>query len=184
MNAATRNELACKTKGLLRLGGKAFVVRVPTHADYAFLACELRRLAKLKVRSPLAALAEEFDTLPPAMRTLAMDRAMAMKAGGDSEPTDEQVKAQYYTPELCRAWIWWLARDDQPALALEDMTVLVTAENVIGVLAELAQATGEARAFPNSPGQTSSTSGDKTTGPGNSGSSPNPASGPRASAPA
>jgi hypothetical protein len=159
MDQETRNELAATRKGLLHLNGLALVVRTPNDADAAFAAGEWRRQAKLKTKSPLAALAEEWDSLPPAMRSALADKAITYKSGGESEPTTEQVTAQIWTPEGCRVWVWCLARDDQPDLKIEQLTPLVTEENVVQVLADLARATKVEKAFPNSPGRTSSPAG-------------------------
>lgn len=159
MTSETRNELAATAKGLLRLGDKTLVVRTPTDADSAFFMAEFRRLAKLKCRSPLAALADEWASLPPEMKAMAMREAVGQKAGGDSEPTVQQIGAQFYEPEGCRVVVWWLARDDHPDLQLADLEKLITQDTVIAVLADLARATGVDRAFPNSDGRTSSPPG-------------------------
>ena len=182
MDREARDESAAVRKGLLHLGDKTLVVRSPGDADFAFLAGELRRLAKLKCKSPLAALAEEFASLPAEMKALAMKEAVALKSGGEVEPTQDQIAAQIYDPEGCRVWVWWLAREDQPGLTLAGVSELINAANVVEVLAELARATGLKRAFPNSSGPTSSSAGSAGAGPSSTADSPRPSTGPRPSA--
>lgn len=155
MNQETRTEVAAKTHGLLHIRDKTYAVRVPGAAEWSALAGELRRLAKRKARSPLAALAEEFDNLPAAMRGLAMEKAIGLKSGGEVEPTTEQIGSQIWEPEGCRAWVWILIRREHPDVTFAEIEGLIDASNVVDVLAELATATGQGQAFPNSNGQTS-----------------------------
>ncbi len=178
MNRETRDQLAATQVGLLHLNGRTLAVRSPGPKHWAAMASESYRLARKKCRSPLTALAEEWDSLPASMRDMAMSKAITMKAGGEVEPTAEQVAAQIHTPEGCRAWVWILAREEQPALTFEEVAPLVTEENVMEVLAGLAAATGADRLLKNSPGPTSSASSGPGVGPNNSAPSPKTSSGP------
>lgn len=141
MDQQTRNELAAGGTGLLDLGGRTFVVSPPTDSDFATLAGELRRLAKRRVRSPLAAVAEELAALPAEYRRMALEAASAIAAAGPVEPTQDQVGAMLYEPEGCRFWLWQLARRNHPGLTLEELKGVVTADNVTEVLAGLSSAT-------------------------------------------
>ncbi len=169
MDPETRNELAAKTHGLLRLGGLTLAVRTPDDSDAAFLAGEMRRAAKAKIKSPLAALAEEWASLPAAMRDTLAEKAVSLKAGGEVEPTKDQILAQVYDPAVLRSWVWWLARKDRPDLKIEDLAAVITETNVMEVLAELGRATGLEDAAPNSNGRGSSTPGSGGTGPASTG---------------
>jgi hypothetical protein len=104
-------------------------------------------------------LAAEWEKLPLTMQQAAMAAAVSQGSGGNPEPTQEQIQAQVYEPEAVRLWVWWLARDDQPALKLEELAAVITDKNVVQILADLARATKLDRAFPNSPGLTSSAPG-------------------------
>ena len=155
MDQETANELVAGGSGLLQLGDRTFVVSPPTDADMATLAGELRRLAKLKAVSPLAAVMEEFDRLPPAMREMAVKAAVGQGGKAQAEPTSDQMAAQLYDAEGIRFWVWWLARKEQPALTLKDLEPLVTPANVLEVLVRLQMATKLERLDPLSPGQPS-----------------------------
>ncbi len=159
MDRKTANEMVAGGCGLLVLGDRTFVVSPPTDHDMATLAKELRRLAKLRMKSPLESVQEDFAKLDPAVRALAVESAVKIGGKAQAEPTTEFVAAQMYEPEACRFWCWWLARKHDHSLTLKDFEPLVTEANVYEVLLKLRDATDVSKLDPNSTGRTCSKAG-------------------------
>lgn len=159
MDQTTANELVAGGQGTLKLGERLFFVSAPSDADMATLTGELRRRAKSKAVNPLAAVAEEYESLPPALREAAVKAAVAQGKKEHVEPTTDQIAAQIYDPESLRFWVWWLARKHDATLTLESFTPLITDANVLEVLMLLGEATKVNRIGPNSNGRTSSPTG-------------------------
>ena len=141
MSVSTNPEKPNGTEFFLTIGDTRFVVSQPTDDDAVTLANELRRQAQAKVKSPLAAISESLQGLPAAVQEKAIEKAVALTAGGKVQPTQDQIAAQIYEPEGCRFWLWLLARKNKPDLSLEDLKSVITAENAGDVLTRLTIAT-------------------------------------------
>ncbi len=137
-----KNEQADGAPGTVTLGGRSFLVASPTPADKTTIFKQFHKMAKAKLRSPMAVVREEWEGLTAEQREMLVAVAMKQQVGdkGEKEPTQDHVNAQIYTPEGCAFQLWVLAGKFDPTLKLEDVSPLITEDNVINVLADLAEA--------------------------------------------
>jgi hypothetical protein len=148
------NEQATGAPGPLTLGGRTFLVTAPSDETFA----ALRIYLKQRLRSPLAVIAEELDSLPPKYRQQFIDAAVKTKAGGGADLTSAYVEEQLLQPHGCAYLVWLLARPNTPGLTLEEVTPLVTPDNVTAVLSDLYAASGM-ETLGKDPGRSGSSNG-------------------------
>lgn len=118
------------TPGLLKLGGREFVVLPAKNRDLLATNTRMKELARDRCVSPLDYVLGHAHLAPGAM-TAAIAEAIKIGSGGGVEPTPEAVWDQYTTLEGVRWRVYYhvsrVLKDFKP----EDAAKLVTDDNVL-----------------------------------------------------
>lgn len=118
-----------QTPGLLKLGGREFVILPPETRDAVATHARMTELARARCVSPLDYVLRHTH-LPPALLAAAVAEAIKIGAGGgDREPTPETVNEQYTTTEGVRWRVWWHVSRVLKDFGPEDAAALVTDDN-------------------------------------------------------
>lgn len=97
---------------------------------------------KRRLKSPLLALAEDFDKLPPLMQEKAIRAAVECKTAGGTTPSGEAYREQLMSPAGAAFLAWLMIRHEHGTVKLEDLAKDITESNAIDVVAQLGEAAG------------------------------------------
>jgi hypothetical protein len=138
MTREESNEAVANAPGTIELGGRTYLVSQPTDQTFA----ALHKFLRERQQSPIQAVADDLKYLPPEYRRMAIDAAVALKAGGGSGVTEEFARQQLMEPHGCAYLLYLLIRPEQPDTTLETIRALVTPDNVMDLYAKLHPAAG------------------------------------------
>jgi hypothetical protein len=130
------------TPGILKLDGREYVVQPPSPTDVMCVHERMTELAGEAMTSPLAYVSANRELLDPATFEVAVRAAVAMGAGGGSEPTPESVSRQYRSLEGIRWRVWYAIKKSDPTFTQEQAAKLVTEENRFEIMTALDRALG------------------------------------------
>src|SRR4051812_47024632 len=97
---------------------------------------------KKRLQSPLLAVADDFDKLPPLMQEKVIKAAVELKTAGGAMPNGESYRQQLMTPAGCAFLAWVMVRKEHPTVTLEALRKDITDDNYVDVLAGLTEAAG------------------------------------------
>lgn len=97
---------------------------------------------KKRLKSPLLAIADDFDKLPPLMQEKAIRAAVEAKTAGGVAPSGEAYREQLLSPAGAAFLAWLSIRHEHQTVKLEDLAKDITADNAVEIVAELAEAAG------------------------------------------
>jgi len=148
MNAEAQrvNEAAAAAPQTLVLGGRTFIVPVPTLSDFFAQRAEARRQVQESFKDPLELVNEKISAAerkgrPYSPTLIAALTAEAMKGSGSkegkSEPSEEQLKEQLTSPGMIRWWALYLVRKADANVTAEDIAQWVPDADVYNVSAKL-----------------------------------------------
>ena len=138
MTAANRAVLG--TPGVVRVGGREFVVPQPTAGDEARVYEAMRDVAAKACVSPLSYVNANAEGMAPGVLAEALRVAVAMGSGGGVEPTREAVQRAYSSLDGVRFQLWYYARKAEPKLTRQEVADLVGEDDRYDVLDALAAA--------------------------------------------
>lgn len=135
---STPSENVVGAPGVITLGGKDYAVAAATDRTLLLV----RRWVQSRLRSPIAAVAAELDSLPPAHRTAALQAAASVQASG-SIVTDEAAMEHLMSVDGVR-WLAWqhMMPPVNPDLTRAALDALVTEDNLLDTFLALDAATG------------------------------------------
>lgn len=137
-------------------GDRTFLVSKPTKKDS--LTIYNWAVQHLKEAKPAGLSSEELAGLSPEDRAFLL-KEYARAAKGKRQITEQDIQDAMLSPEGMAFMLWVSARKQEPALKLQDVQALVTADNYEQVFADFGEATGideEGGVDPKAPGSDSS----------------------------
>jgi hypothetical protein len=144
----SQNHTIASAPGLLKLGGREFVILRPTSRDLLAVSERMTAFAREQCLTPLEWVLKLHAHLPAALLSVAVREAIALGAGSGQgtdekptagrEPTDDLVWKQYHTLAGVRWRVWYaVSRVPEGKFTLDDAAGLVTDDNLFIAAAEL-----------------------------------------------
>jgi hypothetical protein len=138
MTQAEKNEAAAGAPGTIELGGTTYLVAQPDDRTFAALNKHFRE----QMQNPIQAIADDLKYLPPEYRRMAIDAAVALKAGGGVEVSEAFIRERLMEPAGCAFLAWLLILPNHPEVTQEAVRAHVTPDNVMDTNARLFAASG------------------------------------------
>jgi len=124
-------EAVNRAPGVLKLGGREFVILPPTPRDMLAVRARMEALAGEKCVSPLD-FALKHTHLPPALLAVAVTEAIKLGSGGGVKPHPDAVWDEYASLTGVRWRVWYhVSRVLGDAFTLEGAAALVTDDNLL-----------------------------------------------------
>lgn len=140
MDQGEKNERISGARNTVVIGGVTYLMSPPTDQDFADLHLFIRK----RLASPIAMIAEDVKDLPPHLQKMAIEAAVAVKAGGGARLTENFVDEQMRTPDVCSYLAWLLIVKNHPDAKLETLRAAIpTDAEAIRVLKDMAEGWGD-----------------------------------------